>query len=90
MADPKTRSSFIPIMLIVVGLMVGVGILVFAPLWTCNICEGTGQVTVRGLDPLTLEYTGYVGAMSCWICTKGRRYSLITLWLKRHRGAVIL
>lgn len=39
--DPKTRSSFLPIMLLVVGLVVCAGLVAwFAPLVECEACLG--------------------------------------------------
>ena len=46
MTDPKKRSLFLPIMLIVVGLMVVAGVVfVFVPMVKCGYCNGLGYLT---------------------------------------------
>ena len=47
MADPKPRSSFLLIMLIIVGLLVCSGlVLVFVPIVECRDCGGSGSMGV--------------------------------------------
>ena len=46
MTDPKHRSAFLPIMLLVVGLVICLGIvLMFVPLVECGFCMGLGNFT---------------------------------------------
>ena len=43
MPNPKPRSYFLPIMLIVVGFVICAGlVLVFVPTVQCNVCAGIG------------------------------------------------
>ena len=55
MTDPKPRSSFLPILLLIVGLVVcaGVGVAVFVPMVECEECSGIGKVTAK--DAVLLE-----------------------------------
>ena len=48
MTDPKPRSSFLPILLIVVCLVIVAGVvLAFVPLVECEGCIGIGAITTR-------------------------------------------
>ena len=44
--DPKPRSAFMPIMLIVVGLVIAVGVVVrYVPFFKCEACVGLGTIS---------------------------------------------
>ena len=46
MTEKKSRSAFLPIMLLVVGSVVCAGVvLAFVPMATCTICYGLGVLT---------------------------------------------
>ena len=50
MTNPKPRSYFLPIMLLVVGLVICVGVvLVFMPVVECHNCFGLGTLTAEDL-----------------------------------------
>ena len=47
---PKPRSAFLPVLLIVVGLVIVAGVVVaFVPLVECDVCVGLGNVTHGGV-----------------------------------------
>ena len=54
MPTPKPRSAFLPIMLIIVGLVVCAGVVASVPLVECGVCLGVGGFT-RG-EFVTLIY----------------------------------
>jgi len=63
--DPKPRSAFMPILLIVVGLVICAGVVVaFVPLVDCEGCVGVGTATaaewhaVVGWDEEDEPYSG--------------------------------
>ena len=44
--DPKPRSAFMPILLLVVGLVIVAGVvLVYVPIFTCDQCAGLRMMT---------------------------------------------
>ena len=58
MPDPKPRSSYLPMLLIIVGLVVCAGVvLAIVPVMECKACNGLGYVTMGELrdygDPKT-------------------------------------
>ena len=82
MTDPKPRSSFLPIMLLVVGLVIVAGVvLVFVPLVECEACAGVGTLTTDEWNALesSIKLNRDSGelAYSCEWCTGTDR---TTLW----------
>ena len=48
MPEPKTRSSFLPFLFIIVAVVICAGVVVvFTPLVECDVCLGVGTVTVK-------------------------------------------
>ena len=72
MPDPKSRSSFMPIMLLVVGLVVVAGVVVACvPMVECNVCWGVLRLTVYevvSLDPVHVRAALEDLPREYWVC----------------------
>ena len=81
MIEAKTRSSFLPILLIAGGIVGLVILLALAPLWNCEQCEGAGVMTMHSTDSVTFEIKERnIGVDTCTYCNGQRRFSLFGLW----------
>ena len=57
MTNPKPRSSFLPIMLLIVGLVVCAAVVVaFVPMVECENCLGLGHITQEELQGQTNKH----------------------------------
>ena len=89
MTDPKPRSAFLPIMLLIVALVICAGVVVaFVPLVECDPCYGLGSVSLDDLQAYE-DSTGsggegvprYREGWSCRFCSGSGRVTLRAVWL---------
>ena len=74
MTTPKPRSAFIPIMLLIVGVVICAGVvLAFVPLVECDICLGMGSFTESPPD-----FNGWYA----WTCDWCSERGVLTLFRK--------
>ena len=87
--DPKPRSAFLPIMLLVVGLLLvaGVVLVAFVPLKECEWCSGIGIVTLsersrvsEELYPYAVPNTGRTEDDLAWRCAHCQSVGRMTFY----------
>ena len=80
---PKPRSSFVPVMLIVVGLVVCAGVVVvaFVPLVECGGCMGIGSLSKGDFEHM-FPNPGPFYTEDSWECEWCEAEGRTTLWRK--------
>ena len=88
MTAPKPRSAFLPIMLLVLGLVFLGVLLVRVPLVDCVVCQGLGTVTKADIkivnnrrDRLTADDNEVF--LNCWYCLQTGRITLVKRVLEK-------
>ena len=81
MTEKKPRSSFLPIMLLIVGVVVVAGVVVaFVPLIDCEGCLGVGSATAAEWEGVlgVAEDDGIsMGPITCDVCSGGGSTTLL-------------
>ena len=80
---PKTRSAFLPIMLVVMGLVIVAGAVVaFVPLVECNGCFGAGYISWSEFEQLFPNIGIQIVLEPAWSCVWCVSTGQITVWRK--------